>query len=146
MWSRCLRQDSAYAKIPPVAERWLALDPNNTNAYLILAQALNKQGTDTARVNQLVTQVEALKVKLDNMSFHPISGGGGYVSGDVINVSLDPGTQVTLHFTFYDASGDTLGTQDETVSVGAADQSTPLKVNASSTWTVGGYSYTLDTM
>ncbi len=146
MWARCLRIDSAYAKVPPVADRWLALDPNNANAYLIMAQALNKQGTDTARVNQLVDQVQNLKVKLDNLSFHYITDGGGYVTGDVINVSLDPGTQVTLHFTFYGDSGNTLGTKDETVAAGSANQSTTFRADFDSTQQVGGYGYTVDVM
>ncbi len=144
MWARCLRQDSAFAEVPPVGERWLALDPNNANAYLILAQALNNQGKDTARVNQLVDKVQGLKVKVDNLTFHPISGGGGYVTGDVTNVSLDPGTQVTMHFTFYDESGSTIGTKDQAVSVSSANQNSLFRVDFDSTQTIGGYGYTLD--
>ena len=35
MWARSLQLDSAYAAIPEVAERWVALDPYNQNGFLM---------------------------------------------------------------------------------------------------------------
>ncbi len=146
MWTRCLRIDSAYAKVPAVAKRWIALDPNNPNAYIIEAQALNNLKKDTAEVNDLVNKVQGLKVKVDNLVLHRSGDGGGYVTGELTNASLAEGAQVTLHFTFYDDSGASIGTKDETVQLGAKGQKKVFRANFDSSQPIGGYGYTLSTM
>ncbi len=146
LWARSLRNDSAYAQVVPVAQRWLKLDPNNKNAYIILAQAMNQEKKSPKEVNALVSKVEALKVELDQLTLHHLANGGGYVTGEVTNVSLDPGANVTLHFTFYDDTGASIGTKDETVQVGAKGSTQAFRTDFDSSQQVGGYGYTLSTM
>ena len=142
MWARSLQIDSAYTEIPPVAERWIELDPSNRNAYLIYAQAVNQTG-DGARANELVQSIESLQVMVDNLQLQRFPSGGAQVSGTVINVSLDPQTPVQMEFTFYDNAGNALGTQATTVRVGEADMQEVFQVEFASQEQVGGYSYEL---
>lgn len=141
MWTRSLQIDSAYAEIPPAAERWIELDPNSQTAYLILAQAVNQNG-DSQRASQVVGQIEALKVVVNDLQLIR-SLDGARVTGSVLNKQLDAGTSVTLDFTFYDTSGNPVGTGSKTVTVGEVDSPTSFEVDLTSSATIAGYGYTL---
>ena len=139
MWARSLQIDSLYAQVPAAAERWIELDPNNQNAYLILAQAVNHEG-DGARAGQLVQQIEALTVAVNDLQLMR-RDDGARVTGSVLNKSLAAGTQVTLSFTFYDAAGNSVGTQAVTVTVGQKDTAEIFDLMFTSTAKVDGYGY-----
>ncbi len=141
MWARSLQIDSAYADVPPAGERWIALDPNNQNAYLILAQAVNQTG-DSKRASELVSQIEALKVTVNDLQLSR-TRDGATASGSVMNKTLDPGTNVTLNFTFYDTNGNQVATAAKSVSVGAADSPVSFQVDATSSTPIAGYGYTI---
>jgi tetratricopeptide (TPR) repeat protein len=142
MWARSLQLDSAYADVPPVAERWLELDPNSQNAYLILAQSQNQLGNQS-ETQAAVQAVERLEVAVNDLTLRRHPGGGATVTGSVVNKTLSQGAQVTLDFTFYDAAGNAIGSQSRTVSVGAADMAQVFTVEFDSAQPVGGYGYTL---
>ncbi|NJD18471.1 MAG: tetratricopeptide repeat protein [Gemmatimonadetes bacterium] len=141
MWARSLQIDSAYAEVPAAAEQWIALDPNNQNAMLILAQAVNQQG-DGARAGDLVRQIEALPFTVNDLQLMRREDGAR-VTGSVMNKTLAPGTQVTLGFTFYDAAGNTIGTQAVSVTLGQKDMSENFDIIYTSTAKVDGYGYTV---
>ncbi len=141
MWTRSLQIDSAYAQVPEAAAQWLALDPHNQNAMLILAQAVNYQG-DEAQATELVRQIEALPFVVNDLQLMR-SEDGARVTGSVMNKTLAAGSTVTLGFTFYDAAGNTLGTQAVTVTVGQADSSQTFDLNYTGTGKVDGYGYTV---
>jgi tetratricopeptide (TPR) repeat protein len=141
MWARSLQIDSAYAQVPPAAERWIELDPYNQNAKLILAQAVNTQGDD-ARAGQLIGEIEGLQVVVNDLQLAR-SSGGATVYGNVTNKSLSPGARVTFNFIFYDAAGAQIGTASQTVSVGEVDAPMDFEVAFQSPTAVGGYGYTL---
>jgi tetratricopeptide (TPR) repeat protein len=142
MWARSLQLDSAYAEVPPVAERWIELDPNSQNAYLILAQSQNQLGNQAA-TQEAVQAVEALEVAVNDLTLRREPGGGATVTGSVVNKTLSQGAQVTLDFTFYDPAGTPIGSETQTVSVGAADMAQVFTVEFDSTQEVAGYGYTL---
>lgn len=142
MWARSLQLDSAYADIPPVAERWLDLDPNSQNAYLIMAQAAN-QLEDSEMTQTAIQAVDALEVAVSDLTLRRMAAGGATVNGSVINKTLDQGASVTLRFTFYRADGSPLGSVTETVSVGAADMAQVFSIQFDSAEEVGGYGYEL---
>jgi tetratricopeptide (TPR) repeat protein len=141
MWTRSLQIDSAYAEVPPAAEQWIELDPNNQNAMLILAQAVNHEG-DAVRATELVRRIEALPFLVNDLQLFRREDGAR-VTGSVMNKTLTAGTQVTLGFTFYDAAGNTLGTQAVSVTVGPADMSVNFDLMYNSTSKVDGYGYTV---
>jgi tetratricopeptide (TPR) repeat protein len=142
MQARSLQIDSAYSEIPAVAERWIELDPNNQNAYIILAQAANQLG-DAERAQELVAAIEGLAVTMDNLQMRRFPDGGAQVTGGLKNVSLDPGTPVQIEFSFYDAAGNVLGTQSTTVTTGQAEMVETFQVEYSGPERVDGYSYEL---
>jgi tetratricopeptide (TPR) repeat protein len=142
MWARSAQLDSAFTAVPPVAERWIELDPNSQNAYLILAQAANANG-DQERTREAVAAVEALEVAVDQLQLRRNVNGGGSVSGVVINKTLSQGQPVTLTFTFYGSSGSPIGTVTETVNVGNTDMSEVFTVDFQSAEQIAGYGYEL---
>jgi len=141
MWARSLQLDSAYAQVPPVAERWMELDPASQIAITILAQAVNAQG-DAQRAGEIIRRVDALPISVGDLEMRRFSNGGAEVSGAVTNRSLAPGSNVTLTFTFYSESGATLGTATQQVRVGTPAMAEVFTVEFSSTEQVGGYGYT----
>ena len=124
------------------AERWLELDPNNRNAYLILAQTVNRTG-DEDRARELIGQVEGLSVMINNIQLQRYSNGGGLVSGSIMNVSMAAGSSVTINFDFYDASGARIGSEQAMVSLPGADASQTFQVDFSTDQPVAGYGYTI---
>jgi len=124
------------------AEQWVSLDPNGRIGVLILAQNVNKAG-DEARTVELVQQIEELNVGMIDMLLERRPGGGATLIGDIENLKVDPGTLVTIEFTFYDRAGNALGTQTVQVSTGLKDARTPFQVAFSSDQQVDGYTYTL---
>ena len=142
MQARSLQIDSAYSEIPEVAERWIELDPNNQNAYIILAQAANQLG-DAERAQELVAAIEGLAVTMDNLQMRRFPDGGAQVTGGLKNVSLDPGTPVQIEFSFYDAAGNVLGTQSTTVTTGQAEMVETFQIEYPGPERVDGYGYEL---
>ena len=139
MWARSMQLDSSYADVPAVVERWIALDPNSQNAYLILAQASNLGG-DLETTQQAIRQVEALEVSIEQLQIRR-SDGGGVVSGSLTNKTLTQGASVTLRFTFYSEAGDPIGTVTESVTVAAEGMAEIFQIQFDSTEYVGGYGY-----
>ncbi len=144
MWARSLQLGEMFAEVPPVAERWLELDPNSQNAWLILAQSANQSG-DTETTQEAVQAVEALEASVQDLQMTRFGNGGASVTGSLINKSLDAGASVTMRFTFYDNSGSPIGTVTETVSVGDVDMAEIFQLQFDSTEQVGGYGYQLTT-
>jgi tetratricopeptide (TPR) repeat protein len=144
MWTRCLQIDSAYAQVPPVAQRWIDLDPNNRTAYLILAQSVNQTGNGQ-KAQELVNKIQSLKVSVENLNIQRNPQGGAIVTGTMTNNKLAAGAQVNITFTFYDDSGNSVGTQPQQVTVDAQGKTTNFSVNFKSDAKVAGYGYTLTT-
>lgn len=144
MWVRCLFSDSVYAQVPPVAERWIALDPNNRTAYVLEEQAVSRQG-DVQKAQELAKDVQDLKVSVDNLRVVRGPNGGATVTGTVTNEKLASGAQVTITFTFYDDSGNSVGTRSQTATLGAQGQAQSFSVGFNSDARVGGYGYTVTT-
>jgi tetratricopeptide (TPR) repeat protein len=141
-WARSLVMDSAYAQVPAVAERWIALDPNNESAYVLEAQALKQQGDDR-RAEELTTRVRALEVTVAGLDLERGREGGATVTGTMTNMKLDAGARVSITFTFYDALGDALGTRSRTLTMGDQGQQQDFSVDFDSDVEVGGYGYTV---
>jgi tetratricopeptide (TPR) repeat protein len=139
-WARALLADSAWAELPPVAERWLELDPMSGQGHAILAQGANQNGNTTLTA-ETVRRLEALEYSVDNLQMRRDPSGGADVSGSVTNRTLAQGSPVTLVFTFYRESGTSLGNVSQTVQVGGEGMSQVFQLQFSSAEQVGGYSY-----
>lgn len=128
------------AQMRDAAERWLELDPNNRNAYLILAQTVNRQG-DGARAEELVEAIEALPILVQAIELRRYPDGGGTVGGVVENVSVDTGATVTMTVTFYDSNGTQIGTESAQIQAPEAGNTASFQIDFLSDQEVGGYSY-----
>jgi len=142
MWARSLQLDSIYAEVPPVARRWVELDPNSQSGWAILAQAANF-GDDTETTQEAMTAIQELECTVEQLGLQRLGEGGGIVRGTVVNKTLEVGTSVTLRLTFYGTDGDSVGSSSETISVAEAGTPQPLEAQVDATETVGGYSYEL---
>lgn len=140
MWARSLQLDSAFAAMPPAAERWIALDPYNQNGFLILAQAVNLAG-DEDRARDLIAAIEAMEIQVDNLQINRFAAGGARMTGSMTNKTLDEGAAVTLTFTFYDDEGNAMGEVAVSVTAAAEGMATVFDLEFSSTDAVGGYGY-----
>ena len=143
MWARSLQLDSAYAAVPPVAERWLELDPASQIAITVLAQAVNATG-DAARAGEIIRRVDALPVTVNDLQMRRFEGGAE-VTGSVSNLTAEQGSRVTLEFTFYGPSSERLGTARQEVPIRAPGMSEVFQVDFSSEQPVAGYGYTYTT-
>jgi tetratricopeptide (TPR) repeat protein len=140
MWARSLQLDSAYADVPPVAQRWAELDPASPNVYLILAQAANQNGDQTT-TQEAIAAVDGLDVNVTDLQLRRSVGGGAVVSGSATNKKLADGASVSLRFTFYDDGGSPIGSVTETVSMAGTDMAQVFQIQFDSAEMVGGYGY-----
>ncbi len=125
------------------AERWWALDPNNQNAALIVAQTANRLG-DEDRAREMIAAVEALEVRVNNVEFQRYPDGGGIISGSVVNVSKPAGSSVTLVFSFYNAQGAEVATERTTVQLPAPEASQVFQIDVQTSAPVDGYGYKVE--
>jgi tetratricopeptide (TPR) repeat protein len=158
MWARSIQiqhqRDSTTATTASVqeligaAERWIALDPNARIGYAILTAAVYRTGNED-RTAELLEKTQALKLSVTELTLQRNPQGGATVTGDIENMTADPGSRANLTFTFYDRQGNAIGTQTASVQAGAAGTGgnpgarTPFRVTFTSDQQVNGYSYTL---
>ncbi|MDT8368350.1 MAG: tetratricopeptide repeat protein [Longimicrobiales bacterium] len=122
-----------------MADRWIELDPNNPQAYTALAQGLARQG-DESRTPALLNTAQGLDVHVRNLQMMRINGGANVV-GAVSRASDDAPDTVEIVFTFYDLSGNALGTEVATVQLPAGvGNSTGLNITYQG-GAVEGYGY-----
>ena len=142
MWARSLLLDSAYVQVPPVAERWIALDPSSQMGITVLAQAINRTG-DAQAAGAAMRRAEALFVTVDDLEMRRGGTGPVVVSGSVANKSIAAGDRVTLTFTFYSEAGQAIGTATHQATVAEVGAKQIFQVEFESTQPVGGYGYAI---
>ena len=125
----------------PHSEKLVELDPFNDYAHLILVRALVQVGREPDAVAQLEV-MQALPFVIDNLRLQP-SATGCSIAGEAINKALEPGTSITLRFTFYDNDGNPVGTADTEVTVTVPDVAHAFNVTFEGETQVLGYSYEL---
>jgi tetratricopeptide (TPR) repeat protein len=140
MWARSLQLDSMWTELPPVTERWVDLDPNSQNAYLIMAQSANQNG-DAERTQMAIQAVDGLEVTVNDLQLSRLGNGGAAVSGSLANKTLEPGARVSLRFTFYANDGTPIGSVTEAVSAGMIDMGQVFQIQFDSAEPVSGYGY-----
>lgn len=110
-----------YAQSLFEAEQWevlldvgrdlVELDGYNSSSYAILARALINTGDEQEAV-RILQMGEDLAFNLESSQLQPRSAGGGSVTADLINKSLDAGTTVTVRVHFISDDGVTVGSTD----------------------------------
>ena len=125
----------------PHSEKLVELDPYNDYAQLLLIRALVQVGREPDAVAQLEV-MQALPFVIDNLRLQP-STTGCSLTGEAINKALEPGTSITLRFTFYDNDGNPVGTADTEVTVTVPDVAHTFGVTFEGEIQILGYSYEL---
>lgn len=106
--------ETLWEQMPQYSEKLLEMDPFNDLAYRLHGIALARNG-DSDTAIELSEKGEALPFTIPQMQLRTGQG----VVGAVINKTLEEGDQVTLRFTFYDASGGEIGKADVKVDLPA---------------------------
>ncbi len=128
------------------AEAWVAIEPMSRVGLTLLTKALNDLN-QTTKANEVFAKVSQMQVGLIDLQLARNPNGGGTVSGDLENVSAEPGKPVNLVFTFYDKAGTALGEKTLTVVTGAKETGrSPVNVPFVSDKAVDGYTYTMAVM
>ena len=125
----------------PHSEKLVELDPFNDYAQLMHIRALVQVGREPDAVAALEV-MQALPFVIDNLRLQP-SATGCSIAGEAINKALEPGTSITLRFTFYDNDGNPVGTADTEVTVTVPDVAHAFDVTFEGETQILGYSYEL---
>ena len=125
----------------PHSEKLVELDPFNDYAYLMHVRALVQVGREPDGVAAL-SIMQALPFVIDNLQIQPLSNGAR-VSGVAVNKALEPGTSITLRFTFYDDDGNPVGSADTEVTISDPEVAHPFDVTFNGEMPILGYSYEL---
>ncbi len=131
--------EDAHAELEEVATRLIEVDPYNRNARQFLIQALARLD----RVDEAAAQLdefEAMVFDVAGLQLVPVDGGY-VVPGVLTNRNSDPGTPVNLRFSFYDANGMSVGTQDISVDLADVEVGIEFEVEFPTTSQVIGYNY-----
>jgi len=129
--------EALWEVMPPYSGQLLEMDPYNDAAYRLHGIALARTGdSDTAVM--LGEQMEALPFTLQQLQLRPGQG----VVGALVNRTLEDGAEVRLRFTFYDVTGDEIGTGEVGVTAPAQGAAEVLQI-AFDNDDAAGYSYEL---
>ena len=110
-----LNEQEDYEAQVPYSERLLELDPFNDFVYLMHVRGLVQVGREPEGLAALEV-MQALPFVIDALQLRPLAAGCR-VTGIAVNKALDPGTSITLRFTFYDNDGNPIGSADTEVTI-----------------------------
>jgi tetratricopeptide (TPR) repeat protein len=127
----------AWEELAAQGARLLELDPLGENARLITARAQLELGDRESALRSLQA-LDAVPAFLDGLRMQR-SERETTVSGRIVAQAADPGTPLSLAFTFYDAGGRLLGTQSLSTIVPPADA--PMSFQVRFPGTAAGYRY-----
>ena len=137
--AQSLNETENYEAQVPHSEKLIELDPFNDYAYLIHVRALVQIGGE---YQALFDVMQALPFIVDGLQLQPLSAGAR-VSGLAVNKALEPGSSITLRFTFYDNDGNPVGSADTEVTLSVPDVAHEFTVTFTGEQQVLGYSYEL---
>ncbi len=138
-WAQSLFEAEAWEELVPVARLLLEIDEWNKDSYTILARALIDAGTSD-EATDIYNRGENLSFHLAGSQLQPSSGGASIV-GELVNVTLSPGENITIRVHFNGMDGAEIGTTDIQVTVPDRDVAQAFRGDFSSDEDVIGYYY-----
>lgn len=138
--AQSLYEAGNWEELIPVARELLDLDGYNPDSYTILAQGLVETDQSQEAVQILQTR-EGLAFRIEESSLAPRTAGGGSVSGQLVNNTLDPGTVVTIRVHFNGEDGAEVGAIDIRVTAPAQGAAELFRADLTSDESVLGYYY-----
>ncbi len=125
----------------PNSEKLVELDPFNDYFHMMHVRALVQVGREPDAVAAL-SIMQALPFVIAELRLQP-TANGARVSGVALNKALEPGTSITLRFTFYDDDGNPVGSADTEVTISDPEVAHTFDVTFNGEMQVLGYSYEL---
>ncbi len=119
-----------YERLVRASEGLRGVDPSSRTAALVLAQAyrnladLTSGATSTEWRNRLLAQLELIQdlpVDVSNVTLAPAGPGRVRMSGQVTNLSMNPGAPINLRLSILGPGGAVIATQDISVAAPARD-------------------------
>ena len=133
--AQALFDAEAWDELLEVGPRLIALDPYGPYNYRIYAQALVQTGDEQEAVEHLEAS-EALPFNLEETRLTPRAAGGGFLTGVLVNKTLEPGATVELRIHFLGEDGAAIGFADVRVVAPAADVAQAFRADFTSDETV----------
>ncbi len=124
----------------PIARQLLELDGYNPDSYTILAQGLVETDQSQEAV-EILQRREGLAFRLEQSTLTPRAAGGGSVSGQLVNTTLESGTVVTIRVHFNGDDGAEIGATDIRVTAPAQGSAELFRADFTSDESVLGYYY-----
>ena len=119
-YAQSLYEDEQWETLLDVGRDLVELDDYNSNSYAILARALINTGDEQEAVRVLQAG-EDLAFNLENSVLQPRSGGGGSVTAELINKTLEAGSEVNVRIHFISDDGVAISFVDVRVDVPEPD-------------------------
>ncbi len=132
-------QDSVARALAETGRRLVEIDPYSPAGHELTAQGLVRSGEEDAAVDAL-EEGDALPFNVLGTRLQPSPEGGGTLTGQILNHSLEPGTSIQIRFTFYSA-GEELGTSTVRVQAPAEDETTDFETSVEGSQPATGYQY-----
>lgn len=137
--AQSLFEGEVWEELVPVGQQLMELDGYNPDSYTILGQALVRTEQEQEAVRILQGR-EDLSFQLVGSVLQP-RGDGARVAGEFHNMSLEPGTTVTIRVHFNGLDGAEIGTTDIRITAPDTDVAQPFQADFSSNEEVLGYYY-----
>lgn len=138
--AQSLYEGGNWEELIPVARELVELDGYNPDSYTILAQGLVETDQSQEAVQMLQAR-EGLAFRIEESSLAPRTAGGGSVTGQLVNNTLDPGTVVTIRVHFNGEDGAEVGAIDIRVTAPAQGTAELFRADLTSGESVLGYYY-----
>ena len=119
-YAQSLYEDEQWETLLDVGRDLVELDGYNSNSYAILARALINTGDEQEAVRVLQAG-EDLAFNLENSVLQPRSAGGGSVTAELINKTLEAGSEVNVRIHFISDDGVAISFVDVRVDVPEPD-------------------------
>ncbi len=123
-----------------VAERVIEVDPNNLQAYQMLAQTLVQQDREPDAV-EVIERMEALPFFVTGLELHPVDGGVALVGQVVNNQDGMEGSTARLRVSFYNTEGDEVGTAETEVELAGYEEPVQFQADLATDSDVFGFRY-----
>lgn len=133
-----LYQANEWAACAPAGLQLVDLDPYGGDNYVMLARCLSETGQEQ-EAGDIINAYENLAFTITSAALTPNVGGGGSVTANLTNKTLEPGTMITIVVHFNGGDGTTVGTSSLRVEAPGKDETTSFRADLTSDKNVVGY-------
>ena len=139
-----------YERLVRASEGLRGVDPSSRTAALVLAQAyrsladLTSGATSTEWRNRLLAQLELIQdlpIDVSNVMLAPAGPGRIRMSGQVANLTMNPGSPINLRLSILGPGGTVIATQDVSVTAPAREENVSFSQEFQVSGEIAGWRY-----